>query len=132
MLKIRDDQFGAFLPKEEQELVDFIVEHLYAEHRRYVAPLPPDDLRQMVVNGMRRARGHGLDTAATLASFVALMFVIAPNFDEQPAIRAGLDDTSVPPDQRIDKMMERVPDSAWDEAERNYDADAWFAGASEG
>lgn len=131
MLKIRDSQLDAFKPSGDDEVLDFVVEHLECEHRRLVASIPPEDLREMAANGIRRARSHGFSTAADLAAFVAIMFVIAPNFDEHPAIRSALRDDSDRPGDRFDRVFDRAPDSAWAEAERDYDADAWLAFAGE-
>jgi len=126
MLKIRNSQMDAFLPKEESEIVDFVVEHLHEEHPGLVKSIDPQSLREMVSNGLARARSHGLRTLAPLTEFVALMFQIAPNFDEQPSIRSALRDTSIPEESRIERMFDTVPDAAWDRAESDYDTAAWF------
>ena len=54
------------------------------------------------------------------------MFEIAPNFDDQPQIRAALTDSRIPLEQRFDKMLEQVPGWAWENAERRKVSLAWF------
>jgi len=125
MLKVRKGQFDAFL-SDEEGFISFIIGHLCEESPELIERIPPDDLREMVRNGLARARSHGLRSPGDLAAFVSIMFEIAPNFDEHPAIRQALDDARVPVDKRIDTLFERVPEKAWEEAEKNYDAKAWF------
>jgi hypothetical protein len=126
MLRIRDEQLRAFLPANDIQLVDFIAAHLKQQTPELVDPLPESDLRLMIHHGIVRARGHGLRRTEDLTAFVALMFEIAPNFDEQPAIRGVLRDATIPSNERMDRLFDRVPDGAWDEAERAYDPDSWF------
>ncbi|KHD07819.1 hypothetical protein PN36_20755 [Candidatus Thiomargarita nelsonii] len=72
----------------------------------------------MVTNGLTRARCYDLEKPQDLTAFVAIMFDISPNFDEQPDIQRALRDKSVPIEQRFNTMIERVPDKAWEEASR--------------
>ena len=126
MLKIRDEQFDAFLPQDDEDLIDLIVRHLRQESPELIEGIPADSLRDMVRNGIARARSHGLRSAEDLAAFVSVMFEIAPNFDEHPAIRRVLRDESIPVDERFDQLFERVSDEEWEEADRSYDQRAWF------
>lgn len=113
---------------DEQALVRFVVGHVHKHCRDSVRDIDAASLREMVENGLARARSHGLDRPKALTAFVALMFEIGPNFDQQPEIRAALADTSVPMSERFDVMLSRVSDEAWEEAEANRDPLAWFPG----
>ncbi len=125
-MKIRRRQLDDVLTQDEEKFADFVLEHVKRECRSSVRDIDPVSLREMVSNGIARARGHGLRAAKDITAFVAIMFEIAPNFDQQPDIRRALADESVPLDRRFDVMMERVPDRAWEEAERSRDSAAWF------
>src|SRR5436189_76282 len=67
-----------------------------------VESLPREMLERLVAAGIRRARSHGLTWEYSITAFVALMFEVAPNFEEQPKIRGTLNNEAVAPDSRID------------------------------
>lgn len=124
-MKIRQEQIDSFIPKDDHEIVDFIVRHLQVESPELIDRIPPDGLREMVANGVARARTHGLTSLADLTGFVSIMFEIAPNFDVIPAIRSALRDPRVPPDERFSRLFTKELDEAWERAADNYSADAW-------
>jgi len=130
MLKIRKEQIDAFLPKTDEETVDFIVAHLGEESPSLIERLPQESLREMVGNGMARARGHGLGRLEDLTAFVSIMFEIAPDFDEHAELRRVLRDETVPADERMDRLFNSELDDAWEEVVRYRDpearAGAWF------
>ena len=119
MLYFTRAQMDQFLTGNEDHFIDFLVKQVKRECADCVRDIDPVSLREMVTNGLARARTHGLARAKDLTAFVAIMFEIAPNFDEQPRIRAALTNPSIPVDERCDRMLEQVPDWAWDDAERN-------------
>ena len=127
---IRNEQMRGFLPNSDEEIVGFIAGHLASESRELIQRLPPTDLREMIANGIKRARSHGLQTMGDLAGFVSIMFAIAPDFDEQPQIRAALADPADAPEDRFASLFRVQFDSAWkDAADRSNarsDAEAWF------
>jgi hypothetical protein len=112
MLKIRDEQFDAFLPRDDEELIAFIVKHLQEEAPELVDRIPPDALRTMVGNGVARARGHGLRTAEDLTAFGAVTFELTSISYEKPTIRCVLRDERVPAGERVDLLFERVSGEA--------------------
>jgi hypothetical protein len=126
MFKLRQAHFDAFQPLTDKLLAERIVLHLHENHAEAIGRLPDDILREMAENGIIRARSHGLTWESSLTHFVALMFEIAPNFDEHPAVRRVLREPSVPADERMDLLTERVSEEEWEEAQQIYDRDAWF------
>ena len=84
-------------------------------------------LEEIVKIGIKRARSHDLERSEDVAAFVALMFEIAPNFDEQEEIKTILADTNYTPTERINQLWKRSSDEAWEEAEQSYKADVWFS-----
>jgi hypothetical protein len=112
----------------DEEFVEFLVAHVKEEHPGIETERDDETLREMVRGGIERAGSHELTTAEDITAFISIMFEIAPNFDEQPQIKAVLDDENTPPEQRLEKLWTpAVPEEAWDEAEKNYDENAWFA-----
>lgn len=129
MLKFNEDQLGqlrqAYMA-DHARFVNFVGRHVQDHCRDSVRDIDPLSLREMVENGLARARSHGLDDPKSLTAFVAIMFEIGPNFDEEPEIRAALADASVPMAERFDTLLARVSDAAWERAEAQRDSLAWF------
>lgn len=119
-LRISREQFDSFLLLDEEEFVDFIIQHLRDESPELVDSLPDDLLQSMVIGGLARARGHGLRRPEDLTAFVSIMFEIAPGFDEHPSIRNVLRNPHIPADQRMNALFKKVPPKAWDEADSNH------------
>jgi hypothetical protein len=126
MLKIRQEQLEAMFTQDKGKFIDFIIGHLQRECRDSVRDIDPVSLREMVTNGLARARSHGLSKAKALTAFVSIMFEIGPNFDEQPNIRRALRDHATRIDEDFETIFKFLPDNAWDEAERNRNSAAWF------
>jgi hypothetical protein len=131
MLIIRNEQLDAFQEIADAAFVQTIIEHLREEHAEAIGRLPDEVLTDMVQAGIDRARSWGLTWEATITAFVALMFEIAPNFDEHPKIREILSEESEPEDARLDRLVEEVSEKDWEEAVQLYDENAWFPNLQE-
>ncbi len=125
MFRIREAHLAAFQPLTDRLLGEDIVEHLHENHPEIVDPIPDDTLRAMVAYGVGRARSHNLTWAYSITFFVALMFEIAPNFDEHRPVQRVLQDSSVPPDERMDLLDERISEKEWQEAKELGDQNVW-------
>ncbi len=90
-----------------------------------VRELPEATLREMVGDGIERARGYGMTSEAGLACFVVLMFVVAPNFDEHPAIKRRLTEEKIQPDARVQGLPKTVAEPDWEDARSRYEPGAW-------
>lgn len=123
---IRKAQFRQYLQVDESQFVNLIIKHLREDDPDLVAHLSDDTFREMVANGLVRARSYRLNTDEDLMAFVAVMFEIAPNFDEHPALNAVLTDERRPIDVRFDDLFTPDLDKAWTEAADSYDTNAWF------
>ncbi len=127
MFVIRNAQIEAMLAANEEPLVSSVIEYLERERPLLIGGIEETWLRQAVRSGLARARGHQLSKPWHLVAFVALMFDVAPNFDEQPDIAQRLDQPERSADARLKAIFDPALTDAWEEAEGNYDADAWFA-----
>jgi hypothetical protein len=126
MLVIRQEQIDTLIMGSDDEFVEFLVGHVKEEHPDLSENYDDAALREMVKHGINRAKSHQLSTAEDLTAFISIMFEIAPNFDEQPQIKAVLDDKAFPPESRIERMWtDVVSEEAWEEAENNFDEKAW-------
>jgi hypothetical protein len=132
MLVIRQEQIDALIKGSDEEFVEFLVGHVREEFPEKTAERDEETLRTMVKGGIRRAESHEFRTAEDQTAFISIMFEIAPNFDEQPQIKTVLDDEQFAPKDRLERLWSPVvTEEAWEEAEKNYNEDAWFAGQHE-
>lgn len=132
MLVIRQEQMDTLIKGTDEEFVDFLVEHVKEQEPELEEEYDDESLREWVRVGLKRAESHGFQTAADLTAFVSLMFRIAPNFDEQPDIKAVFDDRGIPREQCFERLESPAfPKKAWLEAEENYDENAWILESEE-
>src|SRR6185312_3968571 len=115
----------AFEESAEAEFVRDLALTVREQQGEQVADLSDDDLEDAVALGIERARLRGLTGQQAIAIFVGLMFQFAPNFDEQQNIRDVLSDERLPPDLRLELVVEHASDRDWTEAEQLYDETAW-------
>ncbi len=126
MFVLKTAQIQHFIAADENELVDVIAKSIRLANGTRVAGYNDEELGSMVRIGISRARSRGLNRAEDLAAFIAVMFEVAPRFDEQPEIDAVLKDELISPEARFYQLFERVPDTAWIAAQKNYDDSFWF------
>jgi hypothetical protein len=109
----------------ERDLVRVIYWHLRIYHSKAVQFLDKTALQERIHHAIARARSHGLGAISDLAGFAALMFELAPNFDEHPAFRSVLNDGSISSELKLKKLSNVITDREWNEAARLYDRDFW-------
>lgn len=127
MFVIRKEQIQRFIAKDDSELATNIARAIREITSERVSDYDDKKLEQMVKIGIDRARVRDFARGEDIAAFVALMFEIAPNFDEQEEIKTILADTNYAPSERINQLWKRASDEAWEEAEQSYKADVWFS-----
>lgn len=126
MLVIRQEQIQAMIAADETELETLIADAVRAANAERVEGYDADVLNSMIKTAIARARSHDISNAEDIAAYAAVMFEIAPNFDEQPDIKLVLADTTFPAAERFYQLFERVNDESWAEAEKRYDELVWF------
>lgn len=131
LCSIRPEQLAAFERQAQETFGDRLFQHLKEAHSEALEQLSPDVLRARVRAGIARARQQGFVWESSLTAYVALMFEIAPNFDQHPVIRAILQEDSSDPEARISRLAVDVPDEVWEEAERLSDDADWSARSNE-
>jgi hypothetical protein len=109
----------------DRDLVKVIGWHLRNYHARSVQHLPQRLLEERVAHAVARARRYALGTISDLAGYAALMFELAPNFDEHPSFQRVLADPTVPPETKMKRLSQVITDQEWDEAQRRYDRKFW-------
>lgn len=131
MLIIREEQIQHFIAADEEQLVGIISNSIRGLNEDRVADYEDEKLAKMIKIGISRAKSHELTKAEDIAAFVAVMFEIAPKFDEQSEIKLVLNDTNFPPEERFYQSFERVSEEGWLEAETLYDNTFWFPADSQ-
>jgi hypothetical protein len=141
-LKIRAEQIEAFQPVADAGFARRLADYLRSAHPDAVvrissgsvpvSRIPNAVLNRMVQNGIARARSYELSWESSLASFVIIMFVAAPNFDEHPLIQVILRDEGVAADHRIEGLWRRISNQNWKAVEAYYDPRAWGLGDQSG
>ena len=66
--------------------------------------------------GLARARAQGFTDPEPATAFVALMFLVAPGFDQQPAIAAAIRSARGTPAERLRTLFSQTQEQDWDEA----------------
>ncbi len=135
MLKISSEQIRTFQPDAAEAFVRRVMEYLRENHAdaevRYpqgattVGALGDDYLAENVRGGLMRAGDHGIDWKSTLLSFVVLMFLTAPNFDEHPKAAQFFRSAQKVTDEELESFVNEMTDEDWERVEANYDAAAW-------
>ncbi len=119
-----------------------LAEHLQQKYASFGVELPMDvttignlpfaTLLEMVRQGIARARAYGMAFESSFAAFLAIMIEFAPNFDEHPQVQQILKDESLPPDARLDRVLdEAILEQQREEIKQNYDSGAWALKAEE-
>ena len=82
-------------------------------------------LHKLTQTAVARARSHGIAWESRISAFAVLMFVVAPNFEDVPAIKRVLTDEYVPADGRIDRLWVQTSPRDWEQARAAYDPTRW-------
>ncbi len=125
---LRKAQIEEMRKAAEPAFVKEVASHLRDNNTEAVAALKDPELERRIGIGLKRARRHELTQRATLTLFVALMFEIAPNFDESAPVKALLGDMTKPPDERMRGLPDQLTDEQWLEAKQNADSRVWESG----
>lgn len=127
MTRISPAQMLEFRKQQDVALARHVVEDLRAHHPRTLLDITPETAEARARTGIGRGRARGLTRKDTLALYAELMFLVAPNFDRYPPVRAILEDTSVTPDARMDRVVERITGAQWESARMRSGPQAWGA-----
>ena len=131
MLKIDPSQQAVSRQSSPEEFIVLILQHLVREMPDKVRGIPAHLQYGQIEVALVRARSHGLATDSQLIEFVSVMHEIAPNFDEEPTLKAMLDNGPGTPAERWESLFADTPEHAvaWERAAHPffYDYKAWLA-----
>lgn len=109
----------------EGDLVKVIYWHLRNHHAKAIQHLSRPQLEKRIDVTVARGRRYGLQTISDLAGFSALMFELAPNFDEHPSFQRILLDRDVLPELKLRRLSQQISERDWREALDRYDKAFW-------
>jgi hypothetical protein len=100
----------------DDELAEHIAGHLGEEQPETLAGLSDAEIDRRVRLGLARARSHGFTDPGPATAFVALMFLVSPCFDRQPAIAAAIRAAAGTPVERLRALFSQTSEQDWDSA----------------
>ena len=124
---LRSVQLEAMGKAAEPSFEDETCVYLRTNHAAEVAALNDSVLKRRVKIAIARARSHGVDLQSSITAFVALMFVIAPNFDEHPIANQVLHDETVPANDRLSLLPQRMSLEGWQDVRSQSNPKVWEA-----
>jgi hypothetical protein len=135
MFKISSDQMKAFQPDAETAFVRRVMNYLKENHadapvilpndKSLVGELPEEILQATVQDGIKRGGEYGISWRSTLLSFVVLLFLTAPNFDDHPKAKSFFNERSTIEDNDLEILIEQMTDEDWAAVTARYDAEKW-------
>lgn len=125
LVQLRESQLKLCAEAIDRDLVKVIYWHMRNHHSRPVQFLDREGLEARVQVAIQCARRYGLGTISDLAGYAALMFELAPNFDQHPSFKRVLEDQTVPNETKMRRLSQVISDAEWNEAAASYDRDYW-------
>src|SRR5271169_3336409 len=95
---------------QKQVFIDEVAREIREHHSQECAKLNDQELRRTVADGLARAWHYGFRKKYSLSMFVQLLFLAGPDFYRYPPVRYLLTHPAIPPDDRIDKILESMLD----------------------
>ncbi len=115
-VQIRKVQLDAFKKESLTKFAEELTPAL-AEKYPHILPSFPKGIQKMiVVNMLGRACHWGITWQSALVIFSELMLAIAPNFDQEPRIKAALKSPRMDPNGFMLEINRRVPNGVWNSA----------------
>ena len=110
---IRNDQMDTFDQETTRRFATRVAAHMREEHAAAVEDIPDDELERRCADGVARGRAFGLTLDGPLTAFAALTFLVAPDYYECDRIKRYLEDESLPPDDRMDRLLREATVQDW-------------------
>ena len=136
---IRSEQMAVFENTAQSDFVVTLKNYLRKSHGSIRVRLPVGSyalrdlsdriLTELVRRGIQRGRVYSLTWESSLAAFVTLMFLVAPNFHADRLIHRMLTDSAIPPNERVDRICQWIKEPYWKRMRGAYNPSAWVARA---
>lgn len=90
-----------------------------------ISQIKEDKLNTLVHAGVSKARRYELTQESSMATFVTLMFDVAPNFDEHRLCAVLLGDDEKAPDLRVSEVLSVLSEKNFESIRKDYDPLGW-------
>lgn len=109
---------------DKEALYERIVVHWHETCADAIDGLEPDMLREVAIAAVARCTSYGMHSPDDQVLFAGLMMAVSPSFDDHPAVQRGLRNQAIAPDERLDRLIDELPEEAWEQIreEKRYDA----------
>lgn len=134
---IRSRQMEVFEAAAEENFVRRLTEHLLGNYANSVVRLPDQEsavielpketLDLLVRRSIERARHYDLSFESSISAFSAVMFEVAPNFDEHSVSKVCLNDENIEPNDRLNELLKLLTEKQWEKIRADYDVNSWSA-----
>jgi hypothetical protein len=134
---IRSRQMEVFESAAEENFVRRLTEHLLENYAKSVVRLPDQEsavidlpketLDLLVRRSIERARRYDLSFESSISAFSAVMFDVAPNFDEHSVSKLCLNDENVETNERLNELLKLLTEKQWEKIRTDYDVENWLA-----
>lgn len=136
MIQLTRKHNEAFQAKADADFVREVIQYLRENHADtvvklpsgdfIVADLPDETIKKMVNGGIEKARGYRMTWESTLAAFVTLMFVTAPNFDTNAEVEKVLRNDAIFSEERIKSLWSMTNEQTWNTVIEAYKMSDWM------
>jgi hypothetical protein len=134
---VRAAQMDVFETAAEEDFVRRLSTHLLENYANsivllpdlesVVKDLPEETLDLLVGKSIKRARSYELSFESAISAFSAIMFDVAPNFDQHSMSKLCLNDDNIEPNARLNELLKILTDEHWEKMKSDYDVNAWLA-----
>jgi hypothetical protein len=115
-LRIREDQSAIFAGVDRRRFAGKLAEYLTTNYPHAIQDRDPAHLHDAILTAIECAETYGLSRRLDVRSFVAMYFCIGAGFHLHPPIHAVLAGNEIPPNGKIDVLIETIPVSEWEKA----------------
>jgi len=123
---ITREQKVAMLAADKNLLFQAIKQRVVRDYQAIVKGIPDDMLAGMINHGIEKAKSFGLTHPFDIAGFVYIMFEVGPEFYRHPKILPILSSITIPPERKMDTMIEQTQPMVWQQCMEVLDRQTWF------
>jgi hypothetical protein len=111
--RIRPDQYQSFEYAAEEEFRKRVMRFVAANVPEALSGAPPERFTAAIDDGIAKARQYGMTWESSIVSFVTALFEVSPVFDHYPPFRVLLVDSTIDPNEKMERLIEFAKDADW-------------------
>lgn len=115
-MRIRDAQMHIFEDDQRKSFTLSVNTYLRAYHAGRLEGLTDTNIDERIERTLQKAERYGITQAQSLTVFIALAFIVGPEFDQYPAAQMILANREMPPNDKPIALLRRVSTAQWHDA----------------